>query len=121
MNQLKDIKPIVAISDNSLVYLLIIVFIAILIAIFFYWKTSASRRNDKRKIAAQKLQNLDFSDSKKTAYSFKKYAEYLCNHDNKDQLKQINQALMQYKYKKQVAELDPVLIEKIKDFINAEL
>ncbi len=120
MDQIKDIKPIVAINDNSLVYFLLIVLVAILMAIFYYWKMS-KKRNNERKIAIQQLQNLDFSDSKKTAYGFKKYAEVLCNEDNKTQLEQINNALMQYKYKQRVAELEPALIEQIKDFINAEL
>lgn len=118
MSQLKDIKPIVTITDNSLIYFLTIVFIILLITGFFYWKLRKAKYNDNRKNAILKLQELDYSNSKMVAYDFKKYAERLCNDDNKTQFEQINHALEHYKYKKQVDSLDPDLIQKIKEFIN---
>lgn len=118
MSQLKDIKPIVAITDDSLIYFLTIVFIILLITVFFYWKSRKAKHNDNRKNAIIKLQELDYSNSKMVAYDFKKYAEQLCRDDNKTQFEQINHALERYKYKKQVDRLDPNLIQKIKEFID---
>jgi len=118
MNQLKDIKPIVSINDDSLTYFLIIIGITLLIATFVYWKVKRVENSNSKKIALEKLQKLDFSNSKMTAYDFKKYGEVLCTDENKPQFDQINNNLEQYKYKKQVGKLDLKLIEKIKDFIH---
>ncbi len=118
MSKLKDIKSNMVISDDSLVYFLIIVFIMLSVAGFFYWKSIKSKRNNNRKNAIKKLQKLNFSNSKTTAYDFKKYAELLCTSDNKIQFNQINSELEKYKYKKHVADLDVALIQKIKRFID---
>lgn len=118
MSRLKDIKPIVDIVDDSLIYFSMVVFIVLLMVGFFYWKTIKAKRNDNRNNAIIKLQELDYSNSKMVAYDFKKYAEALCHDDNKIQFEQINHTLEQYKYKKQVENLNPDLIQKIKEFIH---
>jgi Tfp pilus assembly protein PilN len=118
MSQLKDIKPIVTIADDSLIYFLVVVFIVLLVITWTYWLMSKSRRNEDKKFALEQLQNLDFSNSKTTAYDFKKYAQYLCTDDNQAQFEQINHELEAYKYKKQVGSLDANLIQTIKGFIH---
>ena len=117
MSKLKDIKSIVTVPDDSLMYLLIAT-IGLLLIIFFIWKVIKIKQNNDRKIAIENLRNLDFTDSKTVAYDFKQYAQILCNDENKAQFEQINSDLEQYKYKKHVADLEEVLIQKIKDFIH---
>jgi cbb3-type cytochrome oxidase subunit 3 len=118
MSKLKDIKPIVTITDDSLIYFLTVVFIMLLAIAWAYWVISKSRRNEDKKFALEQLQKLDFSNSKTTAYDFKKYAQYLCTDDNQSQFEQINRELEAYKYKKQVDSLDTDLIQIIKGFIH---
>ena len=117
MIKLRDIKPIVTVPDDSLMYLLIAITGLALVG-FFIWKAIKIKQNNDRKIAIEKLKKLDFNDSKTVAYDFKKYAQILCNEENKVQFEQINSDLEQYKYKKHVADLEEVLIQKIKDFIH---
>ncbi len=117
MSKLKDIKSIVSIPDDSLSDLLIVVAVLLIVA-FFIWRAIKSRKNNDREVAIEKLQKLDFSDSKSVAYGFKRYAEILCNDTNKAQFKQININLGQYKYKKHVGDLDSILIQQIKEFIH---
>lgn len=118
MNQLKDIKPIVVITDDSLIYFLIVLTIIVITLVLLYWKLIKTRRNVDKKIALKKLQALDFSNSKAVAYAFKKYAQLLCNETNQAKFKQINSDLESYKYKKQVGDLSPALIQTIQDFIR---
>jgi len=117
MNNLKDIKSIVTVPDDSLTYLLIAT-IGLLLVGFFIWKVIKIKKNNDRKIAIEKLKELDFTDSKTVAYDFKRYAQILCNEENKEKFEQISSDLERYKYKKHVADLEEVLIQKIKDFIH---
>ncbi|AYQ56749.1 hypothetical protein MS2017_1040 [Bathymodiolus thermophilus thioautotrophic gill symbiont] len=122
MDNLKDIKPLVAITDNSFTYLLIVLFIALLIALvagYSGWKKiQLKRRNDKKRIALKILKNLDFNDSKTTAYTFSRYASALVNDGNVIEFEQINTALLAYKYKEKVEQLEQDLIEQIKGFVD---
>ena len=117
MSKLKDIKSIVTVPDDSLMYLLIAT-TGLLLIVFFIWKVIKIKQNNDRKIAIENLKNLDFTDSKTVAYDFKRYAQILCNDENKAQFEQINSVLEQYKYKKHVGDLEKTLIQKIKDFIH---
>ncbi|KAA0439713.1 MAG: DUF4381 domain-containing protein [Candidatus Thioglobus sp.] len=118
---IKDIKPIVDIADNSLYWLLAVIFSAFLLILggYYFWKIYQSKRQyNEKKAAIEALKNLDFNDSKSTAYAFGRYAPALVNEENTMVFEQINNALMAYKYKKQVGKLDAILIEKIKGFTD---
>ena len=117
MSKLRDIQPLVEIADNSLIYLAIII-VTLLVVAWLSYKTFKVKRNDAKIFAIHKLKKIDFSNSKVTAYDFKKYAELLCTTENIEQFTNINQELESYKYKKSVAELNKNLIHKIQDFIN---
>ncbi len=117
MSKLKDIKPIMTVPDDSLAYLFIAV-IGLLIVGFFIWKLVKIKRNNDREIAIEKLKNLDFTDSKTVAYDFKRYAEILCNDENRSQFEKISIDLEPYKYKKHVDDLEAILIQRVKDFIH---
>jgi hypothetical protein len=47
-----------------------------------YIKFQLKRRNDQKRSALKILKNLDFNDSKATAYTFSRYASVLVNDDN---------------------------------------
>ncbi|CAB9543241.1 hypothetical protein BROOK1789C_792 [Bathymodiolus brooksi thiotrophic gill symbiont] len=121
MDTLKDIKPLVTIADNSFIYLLIVLFVVllmVLVAGYFGWKKiQLKRRNDKKRKALKILKNLDFNDSKATAYTFSRYASALVNDSNMTDFEQINTALLAYKYKEKVEQLEQNLIEQIKGFL----
>jgi hypothetical protein len=53
-----------------------------------------------------------------TAYTFSRYANVLVNDNNAVDFEKINTALLAYKYKEKVAQLEPDLIKKIKDFLH---
>jgi len=65
-----------------------------------------------------KLKNLDFSDSKKTAYGFTEYAKYFLNDENRKFYEEIVKELEKYKYKPKVDNLESETINKIKKFIG---
>jgi hypothetical protein len=101
MDTLKDIKPLVTIADNSFIYLLIVLFVVllmVLVAGYFGWKKiQLKRRNDKKRKALKILKNLDFNDSKATAYTFSRYASALVNDSNMTDFEQINTATTVFK------------------------
>jgi predicted negative regulator of RcsB-dependent stress response len=80
MDTLKDIKPLVVIADNSFIYLLVLLFVVLLIVLlagYFGWKKfQLKRRNDQKRSALKILKNLDFNDSKATAYTFSQFSLY---------------------------------------------
>jgi hypothetical protein len=52
----------------------------VLLAGYFGWKKfQLKRRNDQKRSALKILKNLDFNDSKATAYTFSRYASVLVN------------------------------------------
>ena len=121
MDTLKDIKPLVVIADNSFIYLLVLLFVVLLVVLlsgYFGWKKfQLKRRNDQKRSALKILKNLDFNDSKATAYTFSRYASVLVNDDNIANFEKINTALLAYKYKEKVEQLEQGLIGKIKEFL----
>lgn len=121
IDQLKDIKPIVDIPDNSLIYLTIVSIIALImlwVLAKFVWKKLKPSKDYLRKNALYQLQNLDFTHAKSVAYDFNRYGGFLLNDDNQKQFEQIQKTLIDYKYKKQVGVLDAKIITDIKEFIN---
>ncbi|MBA5248496.1 MAG: hypothetical protein FE834_03020 [Gammaproteobacteria bacterium] len=119
--QIKDIKALVTILDNSFVYLLIMLAVALLvlcIAGYYGWqKIQLKRRNDKKKRALKILKSLDFNDSKTVAYHFSCYAIELVDDTNKQEFEAISRALLDYKYKKQVGSLSQDLVAQVKRFV----
>lgn len=121
MDNLKDIKPLVIIADNSFIYLVIIIFIALLMLLilgYYIRKKLQLKRCNSKRIALNILKNLDFNDSKTTAYTFSHYASVLVNDRNIMDFEKINTALLDYKYKKQVNQLEKNLVEQIKVFLD---
>ncbi len=110
-SQLKDIKPLLDIPDNSFyIYWGLIIFVSLLVlAILFF---IAKKFWDNRKINlakgyVQKLKNINWKDSKQSAYEATHYARLLATDERRKNLfSQLEPMLEQYKYKKEVDKVD---------------
>ncbi len=109
--QLRDIKPLLEIPDSSYyIYWGLIGFgLLLLIGILFF---VAKRVWENRKINLAKgylqaLKDIDWEDSKKSAYEATHYARLLATDERKKELfSQLEPMLEKYKYKKEVDEID---------------
>ncbi len=109
---LHDIKPLVAVPDNSLMILVIVVSLvltAILVPLFI-WLYKLYKRNqkvNKRKEYLEKIHNVDTSDAKTAAYEISKYGFLLAESERElEMLESLDKRLSVYKYKKEVDALD---------------
>ena len=122
LSQLKDIKPIIDVPDNSLLILSAIVSTLVILIIFLLFKYVTKIRKTKKptpkQMAFKKLQHLDYKNTKDVVYSFSVDGYLFVNEKNKTQFDIIEKELERYKYKKDVESLSNDLIEKIKDFIK---
>lgn len=108
---LRDIKPLLEIPDNSYtIYWGIIIFASLLTmaVVFFVLK----KLWDNRKVNLAKgylvaIKNIDWKDTKKSAYEATNYARLLATDvRTKEIFSQLEPMLEQYKYKKVVDALD---------------
>ncbi|HIP29168.1 MAG TPA: hypothetical protein EYG82_08345 [Sulfurovum sp.] len=109
--QLRDIKPLLEIPDNSYyIYWGLIIFISLLvlgIVFFVFKKLWENRKINLAKGYLEALKNIDWKDTKKSAYEATHYARLLATDDRKKELfSQLEPMLEQYKYKKVVDALD---------------
>jgi len=109
---LHDIKPIVEIQEYSLYYLLGLSFIAsvVLLAIIYLIYRYIKSKNiyNKRKEDFKIINSLDFTDTKKAAYTFTSVG-FTFKDDSPRHLEMYNnilQRLQAYKYKKEVEKFD---------------
>ena len=109
--QLKDIKPLLEIPDNSyyIYWGLIVAGSLLLLGILFF---IAKRLWENRKINLakgylEKLKAIDWKDAKHAAYEATHYARLLATDDRRKELfSQLELMLEKYKYKKEVDEVD---------------
>ena len=110
-SQLKDIKPLLEIPDNSYyIYWGLIIFASLLVlGILFF---VAKRLWDNRKVNLakgylEKLKAIDWKDAKHSAYEATHYARLLATDERRKNLfSQLEPMLEQYKYKKEVETVD---------------
>jgi len=123
LSQLKDIKPIVEVHSNSLYILLAIVAVVVLVVAFiayrYFTRIQKTKQPSQKELAYQRLQKLDFNNTKEVVYRFSLDGNLFCNETNSQKFKQIEKALEAYKYKKEVEALSPELKREIKAFVNA--
>ncbi len=121
--QLKDIKPLLEIPDSSYyIYWGLIIFTSLLgvVILFFIVK----KWWDNRKINLAKgylvtLKQIDWKDSKKSAYDATHYARLLATNDRaKEIFSQLEPMLEKYKYKKVVDEIDTDTRNKFNLFVQ---
>lgn len=109
--QLRDIKPLLEIPDSSYyIYWGLIIFgVLLLLSILFF---IAKRLWDNRKVNLAKeylvkLKEIDWKDTKKSAYEATHYARLLATDERREKLfVQLEPLLEQYKYKKEVETVD---------------
>ncbi len=109
---LHDIKPLVAVPDNSLMILVVVVSLvltAVLVPLFI-WLYKLYKKNqkvNKRKEYLEKIHNIDISDAKTAAYEISKYGLLLAESERElEMLESLDKRLSVYKYKKEVESLD---------------
>lgn len=110
-SQLKDIKPLLEIPDNSYyLYWGLIIFAALLVAgilFFVIKKLWDNRKINLAKGYLESIKTIDWADTKKSAYEATHYARLLATDERRKELfSQLEPMLEQYKYKKVVDAID---------------
>lgn len=109
LSKLKDVKGLVEIEDYSIYYfsaLVVIVSILVLALLYLLFTFLKHRKKENiRKIALEKLLNIDLSDTKKAAYELTKYGAVFKDDSTRhfEMFKNLLDHLQAYKYKKDVA------------------
>jgi len=121
--QLKDIKPLLEIPDNSYyIYWGLIIFVALLLlgVLFFVAKKLwDNRKENLAKGYLVKLKKIDWKDTKKSAYEATHYARLLATDERREKLfEQLEPLLEQYKYKKEVETVDEDTRNRLNLFVQ---
>ena len=123
LSKLNDIKELEKIPDNSIFIFSFLIFLAILILttlIFFLIKFFKNRKKSPRKIYFEILKNIDFSDSKKSAYVITKYSRLITTNEREKKLaNELIEVLEKYKYKKNVEKIDETIKAKFLVFMDS--
>ncbi len=116
---LHDIKPLIEIEEYSLYYFVVIVavisVIVLALAYLLYKYFKEKKRYNKRKEHLELLGDLDFNDTKQTAYALTFYGATFQN-DTPRHLKHFElmvEKLEKYKYKKSVDAFDEDTLQQI--------
>jgi len=109
--QLRDIKPLLEIPDSSIyLYWGVITFVALLLIGVLFFVIKKLWENRKKNLAKEylaALKAIDWKDTKKSAYAATRYARLLATDERRKELfSQLEPKLEQYKYKKEVGEVD---------------
>ena len=109
--QLKDIKPLLEIPDSSYyIYWGLIdfaIFLVVAIVFFIAKKLWDNRKINLAKGYLEAIKKIDWQDTKKSAYEATHYARFLATDERRKELfSQLEPMLEQYKYKKEVDEID---------------
>jgi len=109
--QLRDIKPLLDIPDSSYyIYWGLIdlaIFLGVAIVFFIAKKLWDNRKINLTKGYLESIKKIDWNDTKKSAYEATHYARLLATDERRKELfSQLEPMLEQYKYKKEVDEVD---------------
>lgn len=122
MGKIKDIKPIVDIPDFSFyayIFSSLILVLIIMLLFFELIKIYAKKKIDKRKEMIKELKSLDFSDSKKAAYTITKYGRELVYDDRSYKIfEELLTNLQKYKYRKNPPKMDEDVKKYLRLFIE---
>jgi membrane protein insertase Oxa1/YidC/SpoIIIJ len=121
--QLKDIKPLLEIPDNSFYLywgLIILAVLIVLVLVYFtvkkLWK---QRKINLAKGYLEKLKAIDWHDTKKSAYDATHYARLLATDERRKELfSQLEPLLEQYKYKKEVQKVDQDTLNRFNLYVQ---
>ncbi len=109
---LHDIKPLLEVQEYSLYYFLgtVLVGLILLLGIAYIVYIFIQKRNafNIRKEYIKNIKNLDFNDTKKTAYALSLYGDIFKDDSPRhtEMYKNLTQRLESYKYKKTVESFD---------------
>jgi len=100
---LRDIRSLEEIPDISFILFLLMIAFALLLllgfSIMIYRYFKAKKKDLTAKEVLERLENIDFSDSKDAAYKITKYARYLATEErSKKMFLQLEEKLSKYKY-----------------------
>jgi len=122
MEELKDIKDIVEVPEYSLFILIgLSIFVFLLLALAIYFFKNRRRRRKKpttKKMALQKLNSIDYSNTKEVVYSFEEHTAIFIDEKNQEPFNALKKELEIYKYKKDIPPLDKEVEREIKAFIK---
>ncbi len=124
MEELRDIKGIVEVTDYSLYYFLGVVgvcaIVLIVLAVVLYKYLSKKDPLTQKKVAMDLLEKFEFGDAKESVYEFSHLAQYAVNETQRRELEELLAELELYKFKKEVPELDEALKAKMQKFIKEQ-
>jgi hypothetical protein len=121
--QLKDIKPLLEIPDNSYyIYWGVIIFVVILLLGILFFVAKKFWDNRKENLAKgylKKLKEIEWKDTKKSAYEATHYARLLATDERREKLfEELEPLLEQYKYKKEVESIDEETRKRFNLFVQ---
>ncbi|RXK11498.1 hypothetical protein CP965_13775 [Halarcobacter mediterraneus] len=108
--KIHDIKGLVEIPDFSIcLYMLLWILASLLFLAFIYlvYKLIKNRKKNYRKEYYKNLKEIDFSNTKQSAYKITRYSRLLAQSlREKKLMEELLEALERYKYKKNVEQFD---------------
>ena len=122
MEELRDIKGLVEVSDYSFYYFSALIAAALLLllvlGVVIYRQLTKKEPLTQKKAATLLLEKFEFGDTKQSVYDFSRLAQYAVNEDQRQELEQLLAELEPYKFKKEVPQLDDALKAKMQAFIK---
>lgn len=122
MEELRDIKDIVEVHEQSLetlIGLVVLALILLLIVIYFLKNRRPKRKRlTPKALALQNLKNMNYENTKEVVYTFSTDGFLWINEKNQEAFNTLEEALISYKYKKEVPLLDRALENRIKAFVK---
>lgn len=119
MEELRDIKPNLAVPDPNLWIYIAILVTVLLVATLLVRKFISKRAKSIEEIVKSKLKALNLEDSKSTSYAVSKYGDILAKSDEqKSKLKELNLALDIYKYQENPPKFNTQDIKAIEEFLK---
>jgi len=121
--QLKDIKPLLEIPDNSFyIYWAVIILATVIGLTTLYFVAKKIWENRKINLAKgylTKLKAIDWENSKQSAYDATHYARLLATDEHRLELfSQLEPLLEKYKYKKEVEEVDQDTLNRFNLYVQ---
>ncbi len=121
--ELKDIKPLLEIPDNSyVIFWGLILFAAVLFLTVLFFAVKKFLEHRKANLAKKylaRLQAIDWKESKESAYTATHYARLLATDERRKELfAQLEVLLEQYKYKKEVDSVDKKTLKQFNLYVQ---
>ncbi len=121
--ELKDIKPLLEIPDNSyVIFWGLILFAAVLFLVVLFFAVKKFLEHRKANLAKKylaRLQAIDWKESKESAYTATHYARLLATDERRKELfAQLEVLLEQYKYKKEVDSVDKKTLKQFNLYVQ---